>query len=283
MARLRAARADRRWIPWQGPATAADRALLAAIGGAPVLGLAVRPLRPFLIASHPVALELLAPSPTSIGAAAAFARIGEVPLWQVVVAGVLGMIKLDWLNWWAGRLWGRGILGYFTTAERARRYAERARSVRPWVIKVAVVVAAFPGVPGAVVLALAGWTRVRLITFLVLDAAGALLITGLITALGHGLGQHAVDVVILVDRHAGWVSLAIIVGAVLVPVIRKAVRRVSTRGSASRRSRSTSSAGPSRPGTPPPAWTGSRPSSTRGCPSPPTGRTGRPPCARGTK
>jgi membrane protein DedA with SNARE-associated domain len=220
---------SRRWVPWQGRATAADKALLAAITGALVIGLVVRPLRPFLIASHPVALEFLTGGPAAIGAAAAFARVGDLPLWLVVVAGVIGMIKLDWLIWWAGRLWGRGILGYFTTADRACRYAERARTVSPWVIGVAVVAAALPGVPSPLVFALAGLTRMRLVIFLALDAVGALLITGLITALGYGLGQQAVDVVLLIDRYAGWVSLAIIAGAVLVPLIRKGLRRLRVR------------------------------------------------------
>ncbi len=229
---------SRRWVPWQGRATATDKALLAAITGAVAFGLVLRPLRPFLIASHPVALEFLTGGPVTIGAAAAFARVGDLPLWLVVVAGVVGMIKLDWLTWWAGRQWGRGIIGYFTTGDRARRYADRARAVSPGVIGLAVVAAALPGVPSALIFALAGWTRMRLITFLVLDTVGALLITGLITALGYGLGQQAVDVVVLIDKYAGWISLAIIATAVLVPLIKKGLRTV--RGGESVRSLSLS-------------------------------------------
>lgn len=217
---------SRRWVPWQGRATATDKALLAALTGALAIGLVARPLRPFLIASQPVALEVLSPGPVTIGAAAAFARVGEVPLWLVVVAGVVGMIKLDWLMWWAGRQWGRGILGYFTTSDRAKRYTDRARTVKPWVVRVAVVAAALPGVPSPLVFALAGWTRMRLVTFLVLDAAGALVMTGLIAALGYGLGQHAVDVVVMIEKYAGWVSLAIIASAVLVPLVKKGIRKI---------------------------------------------------------
>lgn len=229
-ANLRSAALSRRWIPWQGRATGTDKALLAAISGALLIGLVVRPLRPFLIASNPVALEFLTGGPVTIGAAAAFARVGDLPLWLVVVAGVVGMIKLDWLTWWAGRQWGRGIIGYFTTGARAQRYAERARTVSPWVIRAAIVAAALPGVPSALIFALAGWTRVRLITFLALDAVGALLITGLVTALGYGLGQQAVDVVVMIDKYAGWISLAIIAAAVLAPMIKKGIRRLRRRG-----------------------------------------------------
>ena len=148
----------RRWVPWRGPATRADRALMAAIGGVIVFGFAMRALRPFLIASHPVLLALLNGGALEIGAAAAFARIGEVPLWLVILAGTVGMVKLDWLNWWAGRRWGPGIIAFFTTRERADRLTARARRLNPWLLCLAVVAAALPGVPGTIVTAAAGWT-----------------------------------------------------------------------------------------------------------------------------
>ncbi len=66
-----------------------------------------RPLKPFLLASHPVLLAFLTGDRTATGAAAAFARIGEAPLW-LVVAGAVGMVKLDRLTWWTGRQWGSG-------------------------------------------------------------------------------------------------------------------------------------------------------------------------------
>jgi hypothetical protein len=96
----RGSRAWRRFVPWQGPATRVDRALMGAILGVVALGLLVRPLKPFLLASHPAALEFLTGDLTAIGAAAAFARLGELPLWLVIVAGAGGMVKFDWLTWW---------------------------------------------------------------------------------------------------------------------------------------------------------------------------------------
>lgn len=221
-ARKRAGR--RRWVPWSGPATRTDKALLAVLVGVVAFGLVMRPLRPFLIANHPVLLEFLTGGLATIGAAAAFARIGEVPLWLVIVAGVAGMIKLDWLTWWAGRQWGRGIIGYFTTADRAERYSERAQRLRPWMLGVAVIGAGLPGIPSAVVFALAGWTRMRLVTFLLLDALGALLMTSLVAGLGYALGQSAVDLVLLIDKYASWVSIGILATAALVPMIKKGLR-----------------------------------------------------------
>lgn len=211
-------------MPWQGPATRVDWALMGAILAVVALGLALRPLKPFLLASHPAVLAFLTGDLTAIGAAAAFARIGELPLWLVVVAGAAGMVKFDWLTWWAGRQWGGGIIKLFTASERAQRFAGRAAELNPWVIRAAVVLAVLPGVPTAVVYAMAGWARMRLATFLLLDLAGALLVTGLVAGVGYGLGQRAVDVVLLVDQYASVLSLTLIALAIAIPLIKRRIR-----------------------------------------------------------
>jgi membrane protein DedA with SNARE-associated domain len=187
------------------------------------LGIAMRPLRPFLIASHPVLLELLDGGIAAIGAAAAFARIGEAPLWLVVLAGAVGMAKFDWLTWWAGRRWGRGLLGFFMTSERAASYTKRVETAPRWLLCLAVVASPFPGVPSAAVCALAGWARMRLGTFLLLNLAGVVIMTSVVVGVGFALGQAAVDVVLLVDKYAGWVSLSLIALAVIVPLVRSKV------------------------------------------------------------
>ena len=189
------------------------------------IGLVLRPLQPFLIASHPVLLAFLSGDLIAIGAGAAFARIGEVPLWLVVAAGALGMIKFDWLAWWAGRQWGAGFIGLLTASPRVQRWARRGRDADRRVIRAAVVLAVLPGVPTAVVFALAGWAGLRLATFLLLDAVGALAMTGLVAGLGDGLGQHAVDVVLLVDRYASAVSLTLLGAALALPLAKRLIRR----------------------------------------------------------
>jgi membrane protein DedA with SNARE-associated domain len=215
----------RRFVPWQGPATRTDIALMGAILGVVVLGMVLRPVKPFLLASHPVILEFLTGDLTAIGAAAAFARIGEAPLWLVVVSGIAGMVKFDWLTWWTGRQWGGGIIKMFTTSERAQRFAGRATELDPKILRAAVVLAVLPGVPTAVVFAMAGWARMRLATFLLLDLAGAFLMTGLVAGIGYALGQHAVALVLLVDRFASVVSLTLIAAAAVIPLVRRRIRR----------------------------------------------------------
>ena len=221
----------RRYVPWQGPATRADVALMGAILGVVGLGLVIRPFKPFLLADHPVLLEFVSGDLFAIGAGAAFARIGEAPLWLVVVAGAVGMVKFDWLAWWAGRRWGAGIIRIFTTSERAQRYAARVTERRPWIVRLAVVIAILPGIPTAVVYAAAGWARMRLATFLLLDLVGAVLMTALVAGLGYRLGERAIDVVLTIDRYASAVSLVMITVALLIPVIK---RRISANGTRQR-------------------------------------------------
>jgi membrane protein DedA with SNARE-associated domain len=200
-------------------------ALMGAILGVVGLGLALRPLKPFLIADHPVLLGFLSGDLVAIGAGAAFARIGEAPLWLVVVAGAVGMVKFDWLAWWAGRQWGPGIIRMFTTSERAQRYAALAGERSPWIVRLAVVIAVLPGIPTPVVYAAAGWAGMRLTTFLLLDLVGAVLMTAVVAGLGYRLGQQAVDVVLVIDRYASVVSLTMIAVALLVPVLKRWAQR----------------------------------------------------------
>jgi membrane protein DedA with SNARE-associated domain len=139
------------------------------------------------------------------------------------------MAKLDWLTWWAGRHWGPGIIRMLTTSQQAQRWARRGREADPRVVQAAVVLAMLPGVPTAVVFALAGWVGMRLTTFLLLDLVGAFAMTGLIAILGYGLGQHAVDVVLLIDRYASAASLTLIGLAASLPVLKRLLRRSSQR------------------------------------------------------
>jgi membrane protein DedA with SNARE-associated domain len=142
------------------------------------------------------------------------------------------MVKLDWLTWWTGRQWGGGIIKMFTASQRAQRFANRATELNPKILRAAVVLAVLPGVPTAVIYAMAGWARMRLTTFLLLDLAGAFLMTGLVAGVGYGLGQHAVDLVLLVDRFASVASLTLIAVAAVIPLVKRRIRRKGGRSAA---------------------------------------------------
>ncbi|OLM01504.1 hypothetical protein Ae406Ps2_1504c [Pseudonocardia sp. Ae406_Ps2] len=198
-------------MPWDHPMSRGDKVLVFSTLGLLVFMLATMPLRPFLLASHPVWLAAVTGSLSAVGAGAAFARIGEADLWAVIAAGVFGMIKFDWLFWLAGRRWGEKIVALWAPGDLAKRFVGRIRSWPRWAMPIAVVASALPGIPAAAVFAVAGLGKMRLWTFLLFDAIGAALITGLVAGLGFGLGQHAVDVVLAIDKYALWISLALVV------------------------------------------------------------------------
>lgn len=202
----------RQLTPWEGSPSRTDKALGVTVLAVFAYWLALTPLKPFLIGRNPVLLELIAGGNAAVGAAAAFARIGQAPLWLVVLAGVVGSAKFDWLFWWMGQRWGGRIVRMFLPNPRMQeRVVERVQDLPRWVAPVAVLVAMLPGVPAAAAFAFAGWRKLSLPAFLALDLLGTGLWVGLVAALGYAAGQAAVDLVLLVDEYALWVSLALIV------------------------------------------------------------------------
>lgn len=198
-------------MPWDHPMSRGDRVLVFATLGVLVLMLATLPVRPFLLASHPVALSAVTGSLSAIGAGAAFARIGEGELWLVVVAGVFGMVKFDWLFWLAGCRWGAKVIELWAPGDVAKRFVARVRSWPAWAMPLVVMAAALPGVPAPAVFALAGLGGMGVVRFLLFDALGAAVIVGLVAGLGFWVGQYAVDVVLLIDEYALWITLALVV------------------------------------------------------------------------
>lgn len=89
--------------------------------------------------------------------------------------------------------------------------------------------APLPGVPGVIMTMLAGWTGMRLGTFLALDALGALITAGTVSWLGYALGQGAVDIVLLIERQAIWVTAGLIAATFAVPMVKRALRRLAAR------------------------------------------------------
>lgn len=198
-------------MPWDHPMSRGDKFLVFSTLGILLLMVASMPVRPFLLASHPVALSAVTGSLSAIGAGAAFARIGQGELWLVIAAGVFGMVKFDWLFWLAGRRWGAKIIELWAPGDLAKRFVARVRSWPRWAMPLAVIAAALPGVPAPAVFAVAGLGGVGIIRFLLFDAIGAALIAGLVAGLGYGVGQHAVDVVLMIDKYALWIALTMIV------------------------------------------------------------------------
>ncbi len=206
---------------WGEGAERADTSLALMIGLYVVYSLALWPLVPALIGSHPLLLEIVSGSTLAEVTVGAHSRLGELPLWLAVVVGVPGSMMFDWVFWWAGRRWGDRalhlVLGVSnrdsTPRGMARREARIARLERmagrfgP----VAVVLAYYLPLPSVLFYVTAGLSGMRLRTFLVLDVVGTLLWVGPVVGLGYAVGKPAVDVVDRIDHYSTLLAIAVVV------------------------------------------------------------------------
>jgi membrane protein DedA with SNARE-associated domain len=186
---------------------------MAGIALSGLVPLALLPLVPALVSSHPALLELLRGSTASIINMGARARIGETSLIAAVLLGVPSLMMFDWVYWWAGRRWGDGVFAWLLggTGPRTAQRLDRLHRIEARVGPAAVVLAYLLPVPAAVVYAAVGEGGMRLGVFLVLDVLGTLLWTGLLAAAGYGFGQRAVDVADAVAHYGLWITLALVV------------------------------------------------------------------------
>jgi len=203
-------------LPWEGKPRRIDIACWAAITLSGLYYLAILPWRASLVGTHPVISILLNGSTESIVSAAAFARVGHGTIVVVLLASIFGLMKFDIIYWWAGRLWGERIINLFAgRSERQRRrgqkFVARVNRWGRWFTWPAVIIAEFLPIPSAIIYAVAGWTGMSWVTFLILDAIGSLSWAGMLAGLGWALGQHAVSVAQTVSKYGLWVSIAVIV------------------------------------------------------------------------
>jgi len=199
-------------IPWAGKPGRADILCWAGIVLSGIFYWAMLPFRASLVGTHPVLSELLNGTTESVIAAAAFARIGHGTVLVALLAAVPGMMKFDALYWWAGRLWGERVITMLSgKRNRGAKYMAR---VQRWGRKFtwpAVVISPFLPIPNAIIYVIAGWSGMRLVTFLILDVIGSLLYAGLLVGLGYALGHHAVVVAQAISHYGLWVSIGLVV------------------------------------------------------------------------
>jgi membrane protein DedA with SNARE-associated domain len=175
-------------------------------------------------------------STESIITAAAFARVGHGTLIVALLAAIPGLMKFDWLYWWAGRLWGEKIIVLLSgRSQRGAKYMARVqRSGRKFTWP-AVVISYFLPIPSAIIYVIAGWAEMSLVTFLILDLIGALLWAGMLVGLGYALGHHAVVVAQTISHYGLWFSIGLVVLIVFFQV--RAQRRMAGVIAASRAAR----------------------------------------------
>lgn len=202
-------------LPWRHKPTRADLACLAWLSAAGVYGLVMLALRPGLLASAPHVLASLG-SWTGTVLIGARAAIGD-GWWPLIwVIGTFGLVKFDWVYWWAGKLWGRNLIEVWSgRSERARRVNERAERFARRYATWAIIACALPiPLPRAVILAVLGEAGTSLRKLLTVSLASSFVMMGIYLALGYGIGEPAVAAVETYGRYLWYVTLALIVGII---------------------------------------------------------------------
>jgi membrane-associated protein len=203
-----------RWRPWLGRPRPADLICFAGIVLSGVYGLAMIPLTPALIATHPVLLESLSGSTPAIVAAGSFADIDSKFQMGVVIASALpGLMKFDILYWWAGVLWGhRSVEWLGHHSSRAAAIARRAEQRGSRLAGPVVLLAAFlPGAPAPLIYAVAGWVGLRWLPFLIFDLVGSTAWAAVLAWLGYAIGPSGVAAANLISRYALLATIVLLV------------------------------------------------------------------------
>ena len=211
----KAERRDDPRLPWHGRPRAADICCWLGIVVSGLFYWILLPLRLSLIGTHPVVAELLNGSTESIISAAAFARAGDGTLAVVLLAAIPGLMKFDVLYWWAGRLWGERFIMALPGSRRVAKHMARVQRAGRKFTWPAVVVSYFLPIPSAIIYVIAGWSRMRLVTFLILDLIGALLWAGLLAGLGYALGHRAIVAARVISHYSWWFTIGIVALSVL--------------------------------------------------------------------
>jgi len=214
--------------PWGRGGDRVDTTIALLIAACAAYSLALWPLVPALIGSHPLLLEIVGGSTLAEVTVGAHSRLGELPLWFAVVAAVPGSMMFDWVFWWAGRRWGdralhlvlgrdpspRGVVGRGARAARLEAMAARFGPA-------GVVLAYYLPLPTLLIYVAAGTAEMRLRTFLALDVVGTLLWVGPIVGLGYAVGKPAVDAVHQIDHYSTLLTIAVILVAIVIRARRR--------------------------------------------------------------
>ncbi len=203
-------------MPWKGKPGRADVGCWVGFSLTGLYSLALLPFRPVLLGANPYLLAALGGSRTTAVTIGALAAVGQ-GYWPLgLLLGVFGSVKFDWLYWWAGRLWGRGLIEVVAgRSPRAARNAARAERLATRFGAVAVIATYLVPLPSAVVYATVAAAGMSLRRFLLYDVLAAAGTRAICIYLGYRIGQPAVDVVELIARYSLWLSLVLLVGIMI--------------------------------------------------------------------
>ena len=203
-------------LPWRHKPTKADLACFSWLGVAGVYGLVMLWLRWTLITLSPPVLASLG-SWSGMVMVGAQAAVGDQWWPLILFLGTLGLIKFDWIYWWAGRLWGPNLIEVWSgRSARARRINAWAERFARKYDLAALVISMIPFVPGrGVVVAVLGEAGTSLRKFLTVSILSSAVVNAVLLWIGFQIGQPAVDAVKQYGNYLLWISGALLVGTIV--------------------------------------------------------------------
>ncbi|WP_432558553.1 DedA family protein [Granulicoccus sp. GXG6511] len=204
-------------MPWGHKPTRSDLACFGWISVLGIYSLALLPFRAVLL-TKPFLAATLTGSRTGVVMIGALAAIGQAPWWPFwLVVATLSVIKFDWVYFWAGRLWGRGVFEMVAgKSKRARRNAERAEKITLKYAVPALFLTYLPvPLPAAVIYATLGTAGMSWRRFFAWDLVFAAIMQSVYFYLGFRIGEPAVAVVAEYGRYLWWITIAILVGMIV--------------------------------------------------------------------
>lgn len=230
---------EREWwddpsLPWRHKPTRKDWACMGWIAFLGIFSLCMLPLRAWLLGSPDRLPWLVALMGSRSGTAALGSVVstgGSQPWVWPILLGTLMSIKLDWVYWWAGKLWGHGMIEVWAgQSERSRKNYERAER---WAQKLGwlgmfVAYVPIPLPIMAVVFVLAGASGMSWKKFVVLDFISALLWLLLYFGFGLVVGEPAVAVLEWYAKVANYVAIGLIVVIIVLAVVRSSKKAKET-------------------------------------------------------
>ncbi len=199
-------------MPWSHKPTRADIVCMSLIMVVAAYALIMLPLRPVMLGFTPHLLAGFGYR-TGIVMVGALAATGDT-WWPVaLIAGTLMAMKFDWIYWWAGKLWGRGLLDMWAgRSKRARKRTDRAERIALKYETLAIFLTYLPlPIPAGVVYAVLGMAGTSLRKFLIVDFLASLLSTSIYFGLGYLLGEPAVAIVEQYSQYLWYLSIGILV------------------------------------------------------------------------
>lgn len=214
-------------MPWGHKPTRSDLACFAWISVFAVYGLALLPFRAVLL-TQPFLAAVLTGGRTGVVMIGALAAIGQAPGWPFwLLVATLSIVKFDWIYFWAGRLWGRGVFEMAAgKSARARRNAERAEKLALKYSVLALFLTYLPiPLPAAIIYATLGAAGMRWRKFFAWDLIFAVLMQALYFYIGYRIGEPAVEVVAQYGKYLWYVTLAILAGMIIAAIWRSSQKK----------------------------------------------------------